>query len=116
MRRRVLAAEVSTMRLFPVILVSMIGTGGASAQVADVMSRGITPNAIDRSLSSAPTSLPDTRAALDRQRSDLSARTATTPLGPPPTSTTIDGPGGVQQLGSGALPPSSSASPSTPQF
>ncbi|WP_085808196.1 hypothetical protein [Sphingomonas sp. TZW2008] len=103
------------MRLVPLFLVATSAAGAGSAQVVDTLARRITPNAIDRSLSSSPTTLRDTRTALDRQRSDQSARAATAQLGPPPTSTTVDGPGGVQRLGGGALPPSATALPSTPQ-
>lgn len=103
------------MRLVPLFLVATSAAGAASAQVADTLARHVKPNAIDRSLSASPTTLRNTRTALDQQRRNQSARAATAWLRPPPTSTTLDRHGSVQRPGGGALPPSATALPASPQ-
>lgn len=73
----------------------------AAAQLADRRSRGVEPNAIDRALGTDRTGA----AAADRRRAQEAARDAAARRTPPPTSTLVDGPNGVQRLGSGVTPP-----------
>lgn len=99
------------------IVGAIVLAGGAQAQVADRLSRGITPNAIDRSLSQSPAPRSaDIGAAAerDRQRAEQAAREAADRRGLPASSTLADGPGGVQRLGTGAATPAAPAALPTP--
>ncbi|SEJ57791.1 hypothetical protein SAMN05428950_10276 [Sphingomonas sp. OV641] len=86
--------------------VALSGTS-ASAQVADRLSRGMEPNAIDRALQTARPAQAGVQAETDRLRAEQAAREAAARRVPPPSSTMVDGPAGVQRLGSGASPASS---------
>ena len=103
------------------IIVAILAAAPASAQVADQMSRQITPNAIDRSLSQpSPSRDLAAQAEADRRRSEQAARDAATRMGPLPNSTMSDGPLGPQRAGSSApaispaAPPPLPPSPATP--
>ncbi|OWK30080.1 hypothetical protein [Sphingomonas dokdonensis] len=78
----------------------------AAAQLADRLSRGVEPNAIDRALGSdRGGAAASDAAAADRRRAQEAARDAAARRTPPPTSTLVDGPNGVQRLGGGVTPP-----------
>ncbi|MCD2317491.1 hypothetical protein LQ954_15185 [Sphingomonas sp. IC-11] len=104
------------MRLAVLVAVAAFVSGNAAAQVADRLSRGMEPNAIARSLSSGGAMRSQSQSAspaeVDRLRAEQAARDAAARRAPPTTSTLIDGPAGVQRLGSGAAP-APSASPPT---
>lgn len=98
-------------------------SANATAQVADRLSRGTERNAIDRALNAdasltsaraAPTYRQSSDAEADRLRAEQAARDAAARRAPPSTSTLIDGPGGVQRLGSGAPPANAPQPPYAP--
>jgi hypothetical protein len=101
------------LRLLSIATAALFATT-AQAQLADSLSRRIQPNAIDRSLADSPTTSLGAQADADRQRSEQAARDAAARRGPPPTSTMVDGPAGVQRAGSGIAPPSPAAAPLPP--
>lgn len=106
------------MRRVPFIVAMLMLTTTANAQVADRLSRGLEPNAIDRSLRPPVTSASaNALEQAERRRAQQAARDAAAQLGPPPGSTMIDGPAGVQRTGSGTSSPGNAAQgpPNAPQ-
>jgi len=101
------------MRLAILVTIAALVSGNAAAQVADRLSRTMEPNAVDRALSSSTATRSQSQAAsqaeADRLRAEQAARDAAARRAPPSTSTLIDGPAGVQRVGSGVAP-----SPSAP--
>jgi hypothetical protein len=96
------------------ISVAALLATSAQAQVADSLSRRIPPNAIDRSLSQTPPTSLNGQVEADRERPQQAAREAAARRVPPPTSTLVDGPTGVQRSGSGFSPPSPTTAPPPP--
>lgn len=96
------------------IMAAAVALGGtsASAQVADRLSRGMEPNAIDRALQTDRPAQAGVQAETDRLRAEQAAREAAARRVPPASSTLVDGQTGVQRLGSGASP--ASPPPPTP--
>lgn len=92
------------MRLAIVVAALAFGGTSASAQVADRLSRGMEPNAIDRALQADRPAQAGAEAETDRRRAEQAAREAAARRAPPASSTMVDGPAGVQRLGSGASP------------
>lgn len=99
------------MRLSILIAATLFANGAASAQLADRLSRGVEPNAIDHALGNRPGAAAADAAAADRRRAQDAARDAAARRTPPPTSTLVDGPNGVQRTGAGVTPPASPAPP-----
>jgi hypothetical protein len=103
---------------FPTMLLATCGllATSAQAQVAEELSRKIQPNAIDRSIAQSPrpSSSLDNQAAADRLRAQQDARDAAARRALPSSSTTVDGPGGVQRLGSGVASPAPATAPPPP--
>jgi hypothetical protein len=99
---------------FALISVAALLASPVQAQVADSLSRRIQPNAIDRSLSQSPSRNLNGQAEADRQRAQQAARDTAARRVPPPTSTLVDGPAGVQRSGSGFSPPSPATAPPPP--
>lgn len=100
------------MRLAILITAAVMVSSPATAQLADRLSRGVEPNAIDRALGTDRTgAAASDAAAADRRRAQEAARDAAARRTPPPTSTLVDGPNGVQRLGSGVTPPASLPGP-----
>lgn len=101
------------------VSVALSVAGPASAQLADQLSRGAAPNALDRALAQ-PRPDNQAQADLDRQRAEHDLEASRARIGPVPGSTMTDGVAGLQRNGSGTLSQNPAApvpppTPTTPQ-